>query len=192
MMLSDYDIVKNPDILIEPWDVKYLQPASVDLHLGDGFKWFPYYNAEEFYGGMDPLRDPPKMLSCSAADNGGWYRLKAGGFCLGVTMEKVTLGSSIAGKLEGKSSLGRLGLTVHSTAGFIDPGFSGHITLEFSAHPDCPAVRLTPGMPIAQITFHELRTPSRRPYGDPRLASKYQNSGPEPGESKYRENHVRS
>lgn len=155
---------------VEPFNPNRVQPASLDLTLGCEFM----VPAE----GMDrtlqaSLIDPrlPSDMVERVSDAG--INLMPHGFALGCTVECVTLGSDVAAVVDGKSSLARLGLAVHVTAGYIDPGWSGRITLEFVNHRSRP-MRLNPGMPIAQIRFIELRSPSRRPYGTPGLGSKYQ------------------
>lgn len=153
-------IVINP---IEDME-KAIQPASVDLRLGDSFAWFASTHEE-----ID-LFDRKVDMMKSKLDS---YLLNPGSFVLGTTMERVVLGDKIVGKVEGKSSLGRIGLAIHITAGFIDPGFDGQITLEFTNVSPCP-IRLRPGVYICQMGFQELVSRSMRPYGTKGLGSLYQ------------------
>lgn len=176
---SDRDIMRartlpdEPDSLawlrIEPLDVeRQVQPASVDLTLGSEFMRFPdrvqiVDLADRKVSMERVMRDLP----------GEFYELEPGGFVLGTTVERIHLGPKIVGKVEGKSSLGRIGLTAHVTAGFIDPGFQGQITLElFNASPN--VIVLRPGVPICQIAFFETHTSCARPYGSKGLGSRYQ------------------
>lgn len=164
-------------IVIDPFNQDNIQPASVDLRLGSDFKWFPGHRQY-----VDMRDRKVEMVSKSASDP-SWdplkmegdvhFALKPGGFVLGTTLERIELGPKIVGKVEGKSSLGRIGLTAHITAGFIDPGFNGQITLElFNASPN--TILLRPGLPICQIAFFECITTCDRPYGSKGLGSRYQ------------------
>lgn len=162
MIYSDRDIANEislGNIKIDPFERKNIQPASLDVRLADSFLEYPDWR----YGqGDPPITDPTtgvKMIPITTSE----YILDTGGFVLGVTREKITLSSGIFGRMEGKSSLGRLGLAVHITAGFIDPGFSGYLTLElFNASPF--PILLRAGMLIAQISFESTRHPCNRPY----------------------------
>lgn len=156
MILSGHDILRAAlvgDLTIKPLCTEQLQPASYDVRLGSEFREPVWSDAA-----LDPYEDnQAAFLRVSARY--GQYDLEPHGFALGATIEHVTLGDQIVGRVEGKSSLGRLGLLVHATAGFIDPGFSGTVTLELynlTARP----IRLTPGMPIAQLAFERLSSPA--------------------------------
>lgn len=145
-----------------------LQPASVDVHLGNEFM---------LYRHSDDFIDPYKGVNVSEvyrinAENAS-YTMLPGSFTLATTLQRVELPPNIKGTVEGKSTLGRLGLIVHSTAGFIDPGFTGNITLEMT-NLNCRPILLTPGMPIAQLSFTYLSQPANKPYGNWDLGSKYQ------------------
>lgn len=173
--LSDRDITAAmacPDghplaIRIQPLENwrKQLQPASVDLRLGTKFLRFNGMKQT-----VDLANREAAMVTATHKDS---YHLYPGGFVLATTIERVTLGSGVVGKVEGKSSLGRLGLTVHVTAGFVDPGFDGTITLEMHNVSPNPII-LRPGLAICQIAFFEMKTPCERPYGSPGLGSRYQ------------------
>lgn len=162
-MLSDNDIslaLASGDLQIEPLDDSQIQPASVDLRL-------------------DSVLREPEAAASQVMDNCG-YVLQPGRFILGATLEYVGLPGSLAGQLAGKSSLGRRGLQIHCTAGFIDPGFRGNLTLELS-NLSGEGFWLRPGMLIAQVCFFRLHTPAGRPYGSPGLFSHYQGqAGPTP------------
>lgn len=153
-------------IVVEPIDdmEKAIQPATVDMRLSDEFMWFP-----STHGPVDIIERKVSMESASV----GGYRLEPGGFVLGSTIERVHLGDRIAAKVEGKSSLGRIGLAIHITAGFIDPGFNGRITLEFANVSSCPII-LRQGAYICQVAFYECSSRAIRPYGTKGLGSRYQ------------------
>lgn len=172
MVLSDHSIKEQIGlgrIVIDPCDPEDIQPSSVDLHLGPLFQVFrnsryPYIDPNVEQGGLMDL------VEASAEEP---FVLHPGEFVLGATIERVTLPSDIVARLEGKSSLGRLGLLIHSTAGYVDPGWNGTLTLELSNVANLPIV-LTPGMAIGQISFMQMTTPVDRPYGSPGLGSRYQ------------------
>ena len=169
MLLSDVDITRalqTGEIKLEPWFQDCVQPASVDVHLAPCFRVFDTGRT----GVVDPKTESI-MVSVTAGEEG--FVLPPGGFALGETVECVGLGERVAARLEGKSSLGRLGLMTHVTAGFIDPGFEGTITLELCNVSPFP-VRLYPGMRIGQLCFYRLETPCSVPYGSPGLGSRYQ------------------
>lgn len=171
MMLSDYDIcrfVASGDIYIENFSDDMVQPASVELTLGSDFSIY-----EETGEPLDPTAFKPWDLGLTTIGGPGGFVLYPGQFALGTTAERVKLAPTISAQLNGKSSLGRMGLTVHVTAGFIDPGFEGHITLEMVNLLKRPLL-LTPGMRIAQLAFFKLSSASRRPYGHASLGSHYQ------------------
>ena len=176
MIFSDRSIRKAIDsgsIVIDPLEPTYIQPSSVDLRVGDGFRIF----ANHKYSEIDP-RSPQEDLTQLIEVGEGPFMLHPGEFVLGSTLERVKLGDDVVARLEGKSSLGRLGLLIHSTAGFIDPGFEGHITLELSNVATLP-IAIYPGMKIGQISFYQMTTAAEYPYGSPELGSKYQGqSGP--------------
>lgn len=180
-MFSDQDIyraLQSGEIAVSPSDGKLIQPASLDVRLGYGLRVMrPDHDVP-----VDPqnLVDHTEPVEFQA---GTEFWLHPGQFVLGTTKEKITLGATVAAKLEGKSSLGRLGLITHSTAGFIDPGFCGNITLELSLCSPRP-VLLRPGMEIGQLCFFRLDSPAVVPYGSPLLRSKYQGQeGPTPSRS---------
>jgi dCTP deaminase len=155
-VLSDGTIlrlVEDGRIRIDPWDPELVQPASVDLRLGGSFRVFHNHRTSAI-----DLRSPPT---------------NPGEFCLGRTLEHVELPDDIVARIEGKSSLGRLGLIVHATAGFCDPGWKGTLTLELNNLTRVP-IKLCPGLPIAQLSFMELDAPALRPYGHAGLGSHYQ------------------
>ena len=182
MLLSDRDIrtaVDAGDIRLDPWDPAMVQPASVDVRLDKYFRVFENHR----YPSIDPSVEQPELTRLLEVDGGEAFVLHPGEFVLASTYETVTLGHAIAARLEGKSSLGRLGLLTHSTAGFIDPGFSGHVTLELSNMATLP-VKLWPGMKIGQLCFFELTSPAEHPYGSAQYGSRYQGQrGPTPSRS---------
>jgi len=156
-------------IVIEPWDPELVQPASVDLRLGDTFRVFHNHRASAI-----DLREPPTNLTEEVKVGAGeQFVIHPGEFCLGATAEWVELPDDVVARIEGKSSLGRLGLIVHATAGFCDPGWKGTLTLELNNLTRIP-IKLTPGLLIAQLSFMALDAPARRPYGHSELGSHYQ------------------
>jgi dCTP deaminase len=156
-------------IKIDPWEEAMVQPASVDLRLGNSFRVFHNYKITAI-----DLRDPPTGLTerIEVADDEPFV-IHPGEFCLGRTLEHVELPHDIVARIEGKSSLGRLGLIVHATAGFCDPGWQGTLTLELNNLTRVP-IRLYPGLPIAQLSLMALDAPALRPYGHEALGSHYQ------------------
>jgi dCTP deaminase len=154
-------------IVIEPWDPALVQPASVDLRLGDSFRVFHNHRTAAI-----DLRDPPTNLTEEVVSE-DVFVIHPGEFVLGVTTEYVELPDDIVARIEGKSSLGRLGLIVHATAGFVDPGFKGTLTLEITNLTRVP-IKLYPGLLIAQLSFMTLDAPAERPYGSEELGSHYQ------------------
>lgn len=146
-----------------------LQPASIDIRVDARFRIF----SNHLYTCIDPRQRQDDLTELVHIEEGGSFVLHPGEFVLGSTIERVTLGAAYVARLEGKSSLGRLGLMCHATAGWIDPGFSGHITLELSNVANLP-IRIYPGMPIGQLSFARLSSPAARPYGCENMASKYQ------------------
>ncbi|KMY22935.1 dCTP deaminase [Actinobaculum suis] len=172
MLLSDVDIyeyVKAGEITLDPWDPKMVQPSSIDIHLDRFIRLFDNHR----YPVIDPAEPQEELTRLVEVPADGDFVLHPGEFVLGSTYEQVTLGPGVASRLEGKSSLGRLGLLTHSTAGFIDPGFSGHVTLELSNTATMP-IRLYPGMKVGQLCFFQLSSPARRPYGAGAEGSRYQ------------------
>jgi len=170
-VLSDGTIrrlVAEGHIVIEPWDEGMVQPASVDLRLGNSFRVFHNHRI----GAIDLANIPENLTERVAIPEGESFVIHPGEFVLGATEEHVTLPDDIVARIEGKSSLGRLGLIVHATAGFVDPGFTGTLTLEITNLTRVPIV-LWPGKPIAQLSFMTLDRPAERPYGHPDLGSHY-------------------
>jgi len=156
-------------IRIDPVDERDIQPSSVDLHLGSRFRVF----RNSRYPYIDPSMDQVGLMDMVESSTEEPFVLHPGEFVLGATVERLALPDDIVARLEGKSSLGRLGLLIHSTAGYIDPGWEGTITLELSNVANLPIV-LTPGMAIGQVSFMLMTTPVDRPYGSPGLGSRYQ------------------
>lgn len=172
MLLSDSDIrsyVASGRVRLKPWDPEMVQPSSVDIHLDRFFRLFDNHK----YPVVDPAADQPELTRLIEVPADGEFVLHPGEFVLGATYERVTLADDVAARLEGKSSLGRLGLLTHSTAGFIDPGFSGHVTLELSNTATLP-IKLYPGMKVGQLCFFQLSSPAERPYGAGATGSRYQ------------------
>ena len=172
MVLSDRSIREELSagrIVVDPIDLQDIQPSSVDLHLGDDFQVF----RNSRYPYIDPAREQAGLMERVFASLEEPFVLHPGEFALGTTVEMIGLPDNIVGRLEGKSSLGRLGLLIHSTAGYVDPGWRGRLTLELSNVANLPIV-LTPGMKIGQVSFSQMTTPVERPYGHPGLGSKYQ------------------
>mgnify|MGYP001583553643 FL=1 len=180
MVLSDRDIqeeIAQGRIIIEPYSQDCIQPASVDIHLGDSMRVFRHWAQPHQVDLRRPLESNTELVYI---DNTGGFSLQPHQFVLGNTMEYVSLPNDIMGRLEGKSSLGRVGLLIHSTAGYVDPGWRGHLTLELYNVAAIPII-LYPGMKISQLSFHRLTSPALRPYGTPGLGSKYQGQeGPTP------------
>jgi dCTP deaminase len=170
-VLSDGTIrrlVSEGRIVIEPWDPGMLQPASVDLRLGASFRVFTNHKVPA----IDLADLPDGLTEHVAVADGDSFVIHPGEFVLGRTQERVELADDLVARIEGKSSLGRLGLIVHATAGFVDPGFRGTLTLEITNLTRVPIV-LWPGKPIAQLSFMTLDRPAERPYGHPELGSHY-------------------
>ena len=182
MLLSDRDIaaeIKGGRVVVEPFDAKMIQPSSVDVRLDRFFRVFENHRYEV----IDPSVEQPELTREVAVAPNEFFILHPGEFVLASTYEVITLPDDIAGRLEGKSSLGRLGLLTHSTAGFIDPGFSGHITLELSNVANLP-VKLYPGMKIGQLCLIKLSSTAEHPYGSAIYGSRYQGQrGPTPSKS---------
>jgi dCTP deaminase len=172
VLLSDRDIkseIQSGRVKVEPFDPGMVQPSSVDVRLDRFFRVFENHK----YSVIDPSIEQPDLtreVECAPDEE---FVLHPGEFVLASTYEVITLPDDIAARLEGKSSLGRLGLLTHSTAGFIDPGFSGHITLELSNVANLP-VKLFPGMKIGQLCLIKLSSPAEHPYGSALYGSRYQ------------------
>jgi dCTP deaminase len=172
MVLSDRSIKEQllgGRIRIEPLDPDDIQPSSVDVHLGTRFQVF----RNSRYPYIDPMVEQAGLMEMVEASAEAPFVLHPGEFVLGATTERLCLPDDIVARLEGKSSLGRLGLLIHSTAGYVDPGWDGTLTLELSNVANLPIV-LTPGMPVGQLSFMQMTTPVERPYGTPGLGSRYQ------------------
>ena len=182
MLLSDRDIMTEIDkerVQLEPFEPTMVQPSSVDVRLDRFFRVFENHR----YPHIDPSEDQPDLTRMVEPQGDEPFILHPGEFVLGSTYEVVTLPDDVAARLEGKSSLGRLGLLTHSTAGFIDPGFSGHVTLELANVATLP-IKLYPGMKIGQFCFFRLSSSSEHPYGSERYGSRYQGQrGPTPSRS---------
>jgi len=179
MILSDISIraaIEIGTIEIDPYDPSMVQPASIDVRVDRYFRVFENHR----YPYIDPKQAQPDLTTEVETGLDQAFMLHPGEFVLGSTLEVVRLADSIVARLEGKSSLGRLGLLIHSTAGFVDPGFEGHLTLELSNVATLP-VAIYPGMRIGQMSFYELSTPAEAPYGSDKAGSKYQGQrGPTP------------
>ncbi|GAA4285830.1 dCTP deaminase [Georgenia daeguensis] len=172
VLLSDRDIRAQLDsgrVRLDPYEPEMIQPASLDVRLDRYFRLFDNHR----YPVIDPSQDQPELTRLVDAGPDDPLILHPGEFVLGATYEQVTLPDDIAARLEGKSSLGRLGLLTHSTAGFIDPGFTGHVTLELSNTATMP-IMLWPGMKIGQLCFFQLSSAAEHPYGSGAKGSRYQ------------------
>ena len=182
VLLSDRDIraqIESKRVGVEPFAESMIQPSSVDVRLDKYFRVFENHKYEV----IDPALEQPELTREIIAEDGEAFILHPGEFVLASTYEVITLPDDIAGRLEGKSSLGRLGLLTHSTAGFIDPGFSGHITLELSNVANLP-VKLYPGMKIGQLCLIKLSSAAEHPYGSAQYLNRYQGQrGPTPSRS---------
>ncbi len=185
MLLSDRDLkaaLASGRLGISPYDEAMIQPSSIDVRLDRYFRVF----ANHRYTHIDPAAEQDDLTELIEPDGDEPFILHPGEFVLGSTLEVISLGADLASRLEGKSSLGRLGLLTHSTAGFIDPGFSGHVTLELSNMANLP-IKLYPGMKIGQICVQQLTSPAEHPYGSSLYGSRYQDQrGPTPSRSHLR------
>lgn len=171
MLLSDRDIraeIEAGRVRLDPFEADMVQPASVDVRIDRFFRLFDNHK----YASIDPSLAQEQLTRVVEVAPDEPYMLHPGEFVLASTYEQVTLPDDVAARLEGKSSLGRLGLLTHSTAGFIDPGFTGHITLELSNMATLP-IALWPGMKIGQLCFFRLSSPSRNPYGSDGNQNRY-------------------
>ena len=182
MLLSDRDLraeIQAGRVVLEPYDAGMIQPSSIDVRLDRYFRVFENHR----YPHIDPAEEQPDLTRLVESGDDEAFILHPGEFVLASTYEVITLPDDIAGRLEGKSSLGRLGLLTHSTAGFIDPGFSGHVTLELSNVATLP-IKLWPGMKIGQLCLFRLSSPAEYPYGSSQYGSRYQGQrGPTPSRS---------
>lgn len=172
MLLSDRDIraeLAAKRLGLDPYDPAMVQPSSVDVRLDRYFRLFDNHK----YPFIDPAVEQPELTRLIEVDPNEPFILHPGEFALGSTYERVSLPDDVAARLEGKSSLGRLGLLTHSTAGFIDPGFSGHVTLELSNVATLP-IKLWPGMKIGQVCYFRLTSPAENPYGSGPYGNRYQ------------------
>ena len=182
MVLSDTTIRAEVDagrIVIDPFDASLVQPSSVDVRVDNRFRVFqnsryPYIDVRQ------PMEDLTELVEVEGDEP---FILHPGEFVLGQTLEQVTLPNDLVARLEGKSSLGRLGLLIHSTAGFVDSGFSGNLTLELSNVANLP-ITIYHGMPIGQLSFMRMDGPVERPYGSEETGSKYQGQA-EPTPSRF-------
>ena len=182
MLLSDRDILAEIDggrVQLDPFERSMIQPSSIDVRLDKFFRVFDNHK----YPHIDPAADQAELTREVEINTDETFILHPGEFVLGSTYELVTLPDDVAARLEGKSSLGRLGLLTHSTAGFIDPGFSGHVTLELANVATLP-IKLYSGMKIGQLCFFRLSSPAEHPYGSAEYGSRYQGQrGPTPSRS---------
>jgi dCTP deaminase len=182
VLLSDRDIlveIRADRIRIEPYDEAMIQPSSIDFRLDRYFRVFENHR----YPHIDPAVDQSDLTRVVEPEGEEPFILHPGEFVLGSTHEVVSLPDDIAARVEGKSSLGRLGLLTHATAGFVDPGFSGHVTLELANVATLP-IKLYPGMKIGQLCFFRLSSPAEHPYGSEKYGSRYQGQrGPTPSRS---------
>jgi dCTP deaminase len=172
MLLSDRDIrtqIEAGRIGLDPLNMELIQPSSMDVRLDRFFRLFDNHK----YPFIDPREQQDDLTRFVEVDKNEAFILHPGEFVLGSTFEFVTLPNDIAARLEGKSSLGRLGLLTHSTSGFVDPGFQGHVTLELSNTATLP-IKLWPGMKIGQLCFFQLSSESENPYGSSKYGSRYQ------------------
>jgi dCTP deaminase len=182
--MSDRDIraeIEAGRIGLEPLEIGLLQPSSFDVRLDRFFRLFDNHK----YAYIDPAEEMSDLTRLVEVEPDEAFILHPGEFVLGSTYEFVTLPDNIAARLEGKSSLGRLGLLTHSTAGFVDPGFNGHVTLELANVSNLP-IKLWPGMKVGQLCFFQLSSPSETPYGSAKYNSRYQGQrGPTASRSFY-------
>jgi dCTP deaminase len=172
VLLSDRDIraeIGSGRVVVEPYDQAMVQPSSVDVRIDRFFRLFDNHKYEV----IDPAAEQPELTRMVEVKPDEAFFLHPGEFVLASTYEVVSLPDDVAARLEGKSSLGRLGLLTHSTAGFIDPGFSGHVTLELSNVATLP-IKIWPGMKIGQLCFFRLSSAAEHPYGSERYGSRYQ------------------
>ena len=185
MVLSDAAIrrlIESGRILVEPYEPALMQPSSLDVRVDRLFRVF----RNSRYPYIDVKQEQEELTELVEANGDEPFILHPGEFVLGATLERITLPDDLVARLEGKSSLGRLGLLIHSTAGFVDPGWDGHVTLELSNVANLP-ITIYYGMKIGQLSFVQLTEPAETPYGSGSLGSKYQGQrGPTP--SRYWQN----
>ena len=185
MILSDRSIreeVAAGRLVVEPFEPANVQPSSIDIRLDRYFRVFRNHTARV----IDVKENQEDLTELVEIGDDDCFILHPSEFVLGATAERLALPDDLVARIEGKSSLGRLGLLIHSTAGFIDPGFDGHITLELSNVANLP-ITLYPGMKVGQVSFLRMTTPAENPYGSTKVGSKYQGQrGPTP--SRYYEN----
>jgi dCTP deaminase len=171
VILSDRDIraeIEAGRIVVDPYTPESVQPSSIDLHLASRFRVF----RNNRYPFIDVRVDQPDLTELEEISGDEPFILHPGEFVLGSTLERVALAEDLVARLDGKSSLGRLGLLIHSTAGYVDPGWDGNLTLELSNVANLP-ITLYQGMKIGQISFQRLSSPVDIAYGDARIGSKY-------------------
>src|SRR5262245_47474499 len=171
MILSDVSLreaIADGRIGIDPFDEDLIQPSSIDVRVDSLFRVFRNHTAPV----VDVKRDMRDLTELVEIPGDGVFLLHPGEFALGSTRERFRVPDDLVARIEGKSSLGRLGLLIHSTAGFVDPGWNGHITLELANVASLP-ITIYPGMKIGQISFMSMTTPAERPYGTGALGSKY-------------------
>jgi dCTP deaminase len=171
VILSDRDIraeIEAGRIVVDPYTRESVQPSSIDLHLASRFRVF----RNNRYPFIDVRVDQPDLTELEEINGDEPFILHPGEFVLGSTLERVALPDDLVARLDGKSSLGRLGLLIHSTAGYVDPGWDGNLTLELSNVANLP-ITLYQGMKIGQISFQRLSSPVDIAYGDARIGSKY-------------------
>lgn len=185
MILSDRSLreeIANNRIVIDPLDERCIQPSSIDVKVSNLFRVFRNHTA----GIIDVKEDMEDLTELISIPLDSVFMLHPGEFVLGSTLERIAVPNDLVARIEGKSSLGRLGLLIHSTAGFIDAGFDGHVTLELANVASLP-ITIYPGMRIGQVSFMRMTTPADKPYGSGAQGSKYQGQrGPTP--SRYFEN----
>lgn len=172
MILADAtirELVDSGALVINPYDPNLVQPASVDVRLGNQFRVMHSTRATH----IDPFQPSDELMEVIDVADGDQFVLHPGQFALGHTLETFHLPTDLVGVVNGKSSLGRLGLLIHATAGYVDPNFSGSVVLELSNVATLPII-LRPGMKVAQLVFQRMDRPAERPYGHAELGSKYQ------------------
>ena len=179
MIFSDRSIkeaIASGRITVTPYTEEFVQPSSIDLRVDRYFRVFENHK----YSMIDPRKRQEDLTKIVEVPPGEPFVLHPGEFVLGATLERITLGNDVVARLEGKSSLGRIGLLIHSTAGFVDPGFDGHLTLELSNVASLP-IAIYPGMKIGQISYYLMTTEAENPYGSSEAGSRYQGQrGPTP------------
>lgn len=179
MIFSDRSIkeaIASGRIAVTPYTEAFVQPSSIDLRVDRYFRVFENHK----YSMIDPRKRQEDLTKIVEVPDGEAFVLHPGEFVLGATLERVKLGNDVVARLEGKSSLGRIGLLIHSTAGFVDPGFDGHLTLELSNVASLP-IAIYPGMKIGQISYYQMTTEADNPYGSAEAGSRYQGQrGPTP------------